>query len=255
MSVRDLVHPEHARAYFDLQLRFAEGVAAGTGRPLTDSVAWYTNLHRRLGLGVLEETPRSAAWQHFAAGLEAAPDHESRLAWVLACYRARSAGTPPPGRHVFGCFGCDAPDADGVLRLHFANRDRDGISPLAPARRALRRRELAELIGYAARAWPEIRRVRGASWLYHLEAYRRLFPAEYVASLRPPDGPLHFHGSSSWGQFLDHRGRVKQAPARAFLSNLQRLDVERLRETFPLPVLQAGADLQAFRRDLRRELG
>jgi hypothetical protein len=245
----------HLRDYFDLQLRFAAAITDRTGRALANTVACYTNVHRRFGLGILRGPPSSAAWQHYLQGLLEAPGHEERVTWTVAFHGRCAAETLPPGRHVFGCFACDAPDAEGRLRIHFANRDTDGTSPLAADKAERRRAELGALFAFVAEAHPRAQSVRGTSWLYHLEAYRRLFPPEYAASRRAPDGPLHFHGSSSWGQFLDHRGRVRAEPRAAFQRNLQRLDPDRLREAFPLPVLATTAPVAAFYAHYRRAVG
>ena len=47
-------------------------------------------------------------------------------------------------------------------------------------------------------------RVVGASWLYNLEAYRRLFPASYVATARVL--PDRFRHMPLWGQFVNRHG-------------------------------------------------
>jgi len=235
------------RAYFDLQLRFATALAARTGLAFTGVVTWCTNLHRRFGLGML--CPGAAPeplWTHYLAGLAERADHRARLDWTMACFATAPAERPPPGSHRFGCFACDPPGADGVLKLHFANLDGDGVSPLHPRKVAQRRADLSALFTFVRDALPAATSVRGTSWLYHLEAYRRLFPPDYVASRRPPERPLHFHGSSSWGQFLDHRGRVKAAPRDRLLDVLPRLDPAGLREAFPLPALLVTAPIGTF---------
>ena len=235
--------------YFDLQLRFAARLAEVGGPPLGEAVTWYTNLHRRFGLGMARrDQPASALWRRLLDGLGEAPDHAARLAWTLECFAAAPPEQPPPGQHRFGCFACDAPDGSGVLKLHFSNADGDDVSPLAEARRARRRAELTAMFAFVAANHPDAASVRGTSWLYHLEAYRRLYPPGYAASRRPPDRPLHFHGSSSWGQFLDHRGAIKPAARDRMLVNLPALNPLRLREAFPLPALLVTAPIDEFLR-------
>ena len=92
----------------------------------------------------------------------------------------------------------------------------------------------------------EAKEVRGGSWLYHLEAYRRLFPPIYGDSRAVLEGTTRFQGTSSWGQFLDHREGVKPAVRAQFLENLTRLDMHRLWEVFPLPACRAHAPIEAF---------
>ena len=235
--------------YFDLQLRFAARLAEVGGPPLGEAVTWFTNLHRRFGLGIVRrDEPVALLWRRFLDGLHEAPDHRARLAWTLECHAAAPPEQPPPGQHRFGCFACDAPDEAGTLKLHFTNADGDGVSPLAEARMARRRAELTAMFAFVAAHHPDAASVRGTSWLYHLEAYRRLYPPGYAASRRPPDRPLHFHGSSSWGQFLDHRGGIKPAARDRLLANLADLRPDRLREAFPLPALLVTAPIDDFLR-------
>jgi len=99
---------------------------------------------------------------------------------------------------------------------------------------------------YVQQTYAEARAVRGGSWLYHLEAYRRLFPPVYGESRAVQEGATHFQGTSSWGQFLDHREGVKPALRAQFLENLKKLDLQRLWEAFPLPACSAHAPIQAF---------
>lgn len=235
------------QAYFDLQLRFAAAVSARTGLAITGTVTWCTNLHRRFGLGMLRPgDPPAPPWSRYLAGLAECADHPARLDWTMACFAVAPPERPPPGSHRFGCFACDPPGPDGVLKLHFSNVDGDGVSPLHADKVAQRRAELTALFAFVRATLPDAAKVRGTSWLYHLEAYRRLFPPDYVASRRAPEGPLHFHGSSSWGQFLDHAGRIKPAPRDRLLDNLERLDPGRLRDAFPLPALLVTAPIDTF---------
>jgi hypothetical protein len=99
---------------------------------------------------------------------------------------------------------------------------------------------------YIKQTYADAKEVRGGSWLYHLEAYRRIFPPVYGASRKVQQGNARFQGTSSWGQFLDHREGVKPALREQFLENLKKLDLHRLWEVFPLPACRAHAPMQAF---------
>jgi hypothetical protein len=92
----------------------------------------------------------------------------------------------------------------------------------------------------------EAQTILGGSWLYHLDAYRRLFPPVYGESRVVQEGTTHVQGTASWGQFLDHREMVKPALREHFLTNLATLDMQRLWEAFPLPTYSAQAPIQAF---------
>ena len=234
------------RDYFDLQLRFAEAVAATAALPLSEAVAQCTNFYRRFGLGRLQGTPIAPEWHKYTAQVMTLETHAQRVAWTQACFVQSPPERLPPGQRQFGCFSCDPPDTDGMVRIHFTNRDADGIGPLSRTKIETRRRELQAMFTYVQQTYAHATAVRGGSWLYHLEAYRRLFPPVYGDSREVLEGISHFQGTSSWGQFLDHREGVKPALREQFLENLEKLDIHRLWEVFPLPACRAHAPMQAF---------
>jgi hypothetical protein len=232
--------------YFDLQLRFAEAVTATAALPLAATVAQCTNFYRRFGLGRLQGAPIAPEWKKYTAQLMTLETHEQRVAWTQACFVQSPPEGLPPGQRQFGCFSCDPPDADGRVRIHFANRDNDGIGPLSRTKIDTRRQELQAMFTYVKQTYADAKEVRGGSWLYHLEAYRRLFPPVYGDSRAVLEGSSHFQGTSSWGQFLDHREDIKSALREQFLENLSKLDMHRLWEVFPLPACSAHAPIPAF---------
>lgn len=237
---------ERLRDYFDLQLCFAEAVAATAALPLSEAVLQCTNFYRRFGLGHLQGAPIAPAWTTYTAHLMTLETHAHKVAWTQAFFAQSPPERLPPGQQPFGCFSCDPPDAEGRVRIHFANRDHNGISPLSRTKTETRRQELRAMFTYVKHTYAEAKAVRGGSWLYHLEAYRRLFPPVYGDSRAVLEGITHFQGTSSWGQFLDHREAVKPALRAQFLENLKKLDLQRLWEVFPLPAYRAQASIQAF---------
>ena len=237
---------ERLRDYFDLQLRFAEAVAATATLPLSEAVFQCTNFYRRFGLGHLQGAPIAPEWTTYTAHLMTLETQEHRVAWTQVFFAQSPPESLPPGQRQFGCFSCDPPDADGMVRIHFANSDHDGISPLSRTKIETRRQELQAMFTYVQQTYAEAQAVRGGSWLYNLEAYRRLFPPVYGDSRAVQEGTSRFQGTSSWGQFLDHREGVKPALRAQFLENLNKLDRQRLWEVFPLPACSTHAPIQAF---------
>ena len=85
----------------------------------------------------------------------------------------------------------------------------------------------------------------GASWLYNLDAYRRLFPVPYLA-------PAHvighrFQRMPLWGQFLDRYGETKESMTRPFLERLERQSSsDNLDQCFPFQVLSVEAPVLEF---------
>ena len=237
---------ERLRGYFEVQLLFAEIIADRTSRTLSDTCLEFTNLHRRFGLGRVDGGAPSAEWARYAAGLERRPSGPIRLEWTVAFF-----ANAPPGESAtrsFGCFSYELLNPDHVVRIHFGNRDSaDGRGPLARAKADRRISELGEMFGYIRAHHPRARTVRGGSWLYNLEAYRRLFPAEYAASTFEPER-VRLDGTSSWGQLLDFRGFVKPAIRQALLDNIGSLDIAAPWKAFPMRALGAQGAIEHFYR-------
>ncbi|WP_309643587.1 hypothetical protein [Phenylobacterium sp.] len=236
---------EAFRDYYALQLRFAEAVAERGGQPLGEAARRFTNLHRRLALGNVTEEPPGPGWLRFAERLEALPRGQARLDWTMAELAAAPDEPGHASQIQFGCFSYEPPK-EGVVRIHFSNRDSaDGAGPLAQAKTLARRSELTRMFAHLKRLHPEAKTIAGASWLYHTQAYRRLFPADYAAS-RTEAGEVRLNGTSSWGQFLTHSGAVKPALRDAFLANLDRLDPDAPWLIFPLRPLLTNAPAETF---------
>ncbi len=111
---------------------------------------------------------------------------------------------------------------------------------------AERRRELGTMFAYIRKRFPNAGYVEGRSWLYGAEAYRRLFPEDYVRSRLVIESGDRFQGMARWGQFLDRDRNVKLPLKQIFLRNIECLDANRLWEAFPLPSFQVRAPIDVF---------
>jgi hypothetical protein len=226
--------------YFDLQLRFAARHAELIGAPLEEAVSRCTNLRRRFGLS---GTTGEAKWAAFLDEVRSCPGHADLLRIAMAAHDCAAWRGPFP----YGCFTYDPPDAQGTLRLHFMPEERHRqTSPLAKDSLPERRAELRALFEEVQRLHPDVRQVRGLSWLYHLQAYKSLFPQTYIASLALPAAPLHMNGSSVWGQVLDYRGHVRPGMASMVLARVGQVSVDAPWLAFPLQPLTAACSAHHF---------
>lgn len=234
---------ERLRPYFAVQLQFAEQLAALSGSPLPKAVLRYTNLHRRFGLGSADLANPRPEWLRFVTRLTTLRTLQERLDWTVSCYADATPAADAALR--FGCFRFDPPDTDGVVRIHFSSRDADDVSPLAPGKMDRRQAELAQMCAHIGLHHPDAKAIRGASWLYNLDAYRRLFPPAYVAS---PTAPPHVRldGTSTWGQLLTYRGDVKAQVRDQILNGLAKVELDAPWRVFPLQALGVQAPFSAF---------
>jgi hypothetical protein len=231
----------YAPSFFDLQFDFAEKVSVLSGLPLTRTLLEYTNLYIRFGLG-REFDPTHPGWLQYLAGLRDAKDPRE---WTHRFYVRRPDSMAAPAVvATFGCFSY-ARHRGARIRLHFHNAETDGDSPLAIERRERRLADLAALFAHVKRGEGQSLRVIGASWLYNLGAYRRLFPESYLATGHMIEG--RFRHMPLWGQFVNRHGEVKEEMARPFRERLGRQSsLEGLDRCFPLPVLALEAPAREF---------
>ena len=236
---------ERLRDYFGVQLSFAEVMADRTSRTLSDACLAFTNLHRRFGLGRVDGGAHAAGWTRYAAGLDRCASRTDRLDWTVAFF-VDVAPKESAATHAFGCFSYELLSPDQIVRIHFNNRDSaDGCGPLARSKADRRISDLREMFQYIRAHHPSARTVRGGSWLYNLEAYRRLFPPDYAASIFAPER-VRLDGTSSWGQLLDFRGFVKPAVRQALLDNIGSVDISMPWKAFPLRALGAQSSIAHF---------
>ncbi|CAB3794388.1 hypothetical protein LMG28688_03926 [Paraburkholderia caffeinitolerans] len=237
------------RAFFDLQVRFAEGAARIAGMPLEAALIDYTNLYVRFGAGRAFDAAHPL-WAAYVQGVRACADLRGLSDWTWAFYADCPAHlAAPPLVATFGCFGW-ARDPHGGVRLHFDPRGAGeganaAVSPLdtreAPRRRAELRRLVEHVRAHAGGGDPL---VHGTSWLYNLPAYQRLFPPAYLATSQAVDRP---RALSLWGQFLDRRGQLRHDAAQALLARLAKTrDVSAISRCFALHAVAVQAPLSVF---------
>jgi hypothetical protein len=231
----------YAKEFFDLQLEFAERAASLSGLPFARTVLEYTNFYIRFGFG-RDFDPNHSRWREYLAGLL---DTDDRRDWTYRFYVKQSPAVAPPGVvAAFGCFSYARSSSDRI-RLHFQDSDRDGRSPLGMERRDQRVVELAALFADVKHTTRNPLRVVGASWLYNVAAYRRLFPESYLASAHAIQG--RFRHMPLWGQFVNRHGAVRENMARQFRERLGRQSsLEDLDHCFPFQVLSLEAPVLDF---------
>jgi hypothetical protein len=231
---------DFAPAFFELQLRLARRVAELTPMPLEQALLEYTHLFIRMGCG---RNPHAgnARWNEYLAGLKR---HADAVAWTCEFRaRARAWDTGPPLERVSGCFSYSRL-APARVRLHFYTDPASSESPLAAGQAPARRRELAALLGALGRTEPATQ-VVGQSWLYGVQAYRRLFPAAWLETARTVVPP--WQRLPLWGQLVDRRGQVRPALQQRFMQQLEAATVVgQLAACFALPVVAVEAPARIF---------
>ncbi len=228
--------------FFHLNLQFGMRAAALAGLPVASALAEYTPLYPALGLGTSFD-PEHPVWQRFVAGLVMAEDPVS---YTYAFYLSQRAITEPWPTGRFGPFSYAV--WDGVrVRLHFYGMGDAGRSPgpLHLSQVEQRRRDLSRLLTEVREIVPEARTIVGGSWLYNLDAYRRLFPPGYLATAQV--GEPEYQYIAQWGQFVRRDGSIRKEIAARFLASVAAVrGLDQLRDCFPFPVLRLEGPIEEF---------
>ena len=116
----------------------------------------------------------------------------------------------------FGCFQHEYNEQEKTVYMHFGNREKKD-SPFANIEK--RKQELKTMFEYIKKNHPEAEYVRGDSWLYNVDDYKKIFPSEYSANLEPSKMP--YLALSTWGQFLDRNHKTKPEAFNSFKQRLQ----------------------------------
>lgn len=232
----------YPRSYLELQVEFAAKVASASNLTLSAALLGFTNLYRIFGLG-WERSASHPIWQDFVRSISQSSD-----AALRACetYEARyHCVNLDPDDETWGCFSYWYDESEKSVRLHFSDRDLDGVSPLAQSRLQVRRAELRSMFTAIARRHPEARMVRGASWIYHLRGYRRIFPPLYTVN-RTQVTP-NYQARSVWGQFLRSGFRLNEGTARILRHRISKWRKgDDLASCFPYSVLGCFAEICVF---------
>lgn len=237
-----LQHVDDRRAQLGLTPRCAvPGRSARVAEPgATDAIERYGI---RSGIVTARDFDRAhPGWCEYLAGLRGTNDRHD---WTYRfCVTRRQALAGPAVVATFGCFSY-ASLSDNRIRLHFQNGEPDGHRPLGIERQGHRLADLAALFHHVKRTVRQPLTVVGASWLYNLDAYRRLFPRSYLATAHVILG--RFQHLPLWGQFVNRLGEIEETRAQQFLERLGRqsslVDVDRC---FPFQVLRVEGSVLDF---------
>ena len=227
--------------FFDLQLIFAKKIAQLTQQSYPEAILYRTAMYRIMGLD-WSLNPHHPVWQTYLSGLH---QEDTDTDWSYQFYLERADQIPSYEEPRWGCFSYEYWSERRLIHLHFGNLDNSGYGPLSHQRKEARLADLWSMFTQIKRTHPDAIAVHGSSWLYNLEAYRRLFPVEYGLSTRT-DAP-QLIARSLWGQFLRYNGKLHEERAAVFLDRLSRLEDEHQHaRCFPYQVLLAQAPIILF---------
>ena|SRR3989344_3409983 len=220
------------RELFETMLDFARQVQKATDEPLE------TTLRTCTPLGHWFHSPEQ--WKNYLDGLDSEKDPLRRAVRLMDEPQQSSEHMEFP---AFGSFTFDY--TSNAINIHFG-REPQTVSPLSKEKVPERIQDLRDMFAHIKENFPDAKEVRGWSWLYNLEAYKRLLPPSYVASIQPDTNPENIRGDALWAQFLDHRHHVKPEMYETLKKNLERSGPNDILSLFPFQIMTAHAPIQDF---------
>jgi len=208
----------YPKPFFEIQLLFAQKIAQLSSQLLQDAILHYTALYRIFGLSWSFD-PTDSIWQAYLQGL--LPDG-TNTDWTYQFYLSRYDNIPKfTDFPHWGCFSYDYAADTCTIHIHFSNQDTSEYGALSRHRMGIRIAELRTMFTHIKQIYPDAALVRGGSWLYNRESYKRLFPPAFGQSAHIVQP--NFQARSHWGQFLRHDWRVNEETKSQFLQRLNQL--------------------------------
>lgn len=226
-----------------INLEFAEKISQILNQPIDNILFDYTMLYRCFNIG-RKFNINNPFWQSFLVDFKKS---SNKLDLIYEVHLARQKLPLIDGiNFTFGCFSFERNTGEEI-RIHFNNNEVREYGPLQVSRKEFRKSELKALFSYVKKNVYKPTNVIGRSWLYNIEAYKRLFPKSYLSSVKVVSPNKAYPRISLWGQFLNHRNQIKHKLIEIFLSQLKSQNtIDKLYECFPFKVLRLKSPIQNF---------
>jgi hypothetical protein len=227
----------YSKEYLQLQLDFAERVQAVTSKPIEECLLRYTSFYKTF-IPDWDFNPDNPLWIEFINKFKNIRNKSNVIALL---YEREPA---PLTEKYFGCFSYKYVDEKKTVYTHFKNTgEAEGV--LSEERIQARLEELKEMFTEIKEKHPQAEMVSGFSWLYNIDAYKRLFPQEYIKNSREIHG--WFKTLALWGQFIDRNLNIRKDIVLKFKKCMQaKNSLEELEFCFPYKILQPKCDIMHF---------
>lgn len=235
------IQDKNALDHYRLQEVFARRAMKLIGESLETSLLKYTAFYKRIGNSDWKFDTSKPEWRSFIDRVE---NGESVAEVVLELNKLKHS--PEIHKLYFGCFRFDYDDKDKSVTLHFQNNDETGLGPLSSARIGNRLGDLKAMFRHIAKEHPEAKVVKGGSWLYNYQSYRRLFPSKYTENMRVEEVPFP-RSMGIWGQFLDSKGGLNQERVEGFTQKINEAkNIDELLSAIPFKILYPKCEIKEF---------
>ena len=173
------------REHLELRLRFANAVSRALDISFVDALREYTDIPVRItGQMPWQSRGEDPKWTAFAERIRSAESQEEIEEYIITLYKESVKERGETVKNLYWPFSYDYHEEDMSIHLHFGSM---GVEPdqaegdpgtLSSERYEEQRAKLAAMFAEIQAKYPNVKEVKGGSWLYNREAYRRLYPRE-----------------------------------------------------------------------------
>jgi hypothetical protein len=226
--------------FFEIQEYFARRVSLIVRVPFEEALLMYTSFYKRIGVGNWDFNPDNPFWISF---IERINGGQLPAEAAFELYKATQRRNIDKTKR-FGCMGFDC--RGKTIVIHFRNDFNSAQGPLSMHHISDRLAELKEMFKYISGYYCNAQFVEGCSWLYNYEAYRRLFPPEYIARMElVNDTPVRLH--SAWGQFISSSGEINYKRTAIFKQKVvTAASLVELLDSFPFRIYKSRTEIKLF---------
>jgi hypothetical protein len=242
-----------SKQYFGLQIKFCKKLSQITGRDFLEILPLYSDFVNRLWIGrekgdVSEDYQAyhpTKNWKKFQKKFNSKKPVQSTYEYYLAELKKneirRKKETPRTS-----AFRYDIEDNGESMRVHTHMYYRENkYSPLSKHNIKFREAEIKKCLSEVKEKHSKVKYVKGHSWLYNINTYRRLFPKSYLKTAKPVEYTMQ--GFGLWGQFLDRNGNVKKELSSSFLKKVAKAKTMKdLWKAYPFMALELKAPIKDF---------
>lgn len=233
----------YSKDYFNLQLKFAQRITEITREDLSSVLFQYTSFYKSFRIEGWEFSLNNPIWNEFLNELNQNNNvNENIYNFYLKQIQLKGVKNE---KKLFGCFSYEYDEDKHEVSIHFTNVDTPEPGALSKERMDVRTKELKQMFKEIKEIYPDAKTVTGFSWLYNIEAYKRLFPPEYIQNSKIITD--WFRSTALWGQFLDSAGEIKKDLVAKFEKDISKANtVEELKMCFPFKLVKVNADIKYF---------
>lgn len=235
----------YSRDYFALQIEFAKKASELLNISLADTLIEYTGFYKTFRISGWKFDKDDLTWLKYLKEIQKSTN---LVDTTYDFYLKRLEGREQQDVNIskqFGCFSYENSPEENCIYIHFRNLDGAEPGPLSLAKKDIRLKELTEMFSEIKHKNTTVKYVAGFSWLYNLEAYRRLFPQEYTQDMQV--NSEWFRSSAIWGQFLDSAGEIKTDLTHKFLKDVHHAKtLVELKTSFPFKLLEPKTEINNF---------